>query len=157
MIEELRVPTVALTAEVLCSDGRSVLGRIFLPAASSSHEGPMRAEEWANDAVPFFPFLPDESETPVILNKDDVLVVSVASSADASPDAELVALPERRVVVECGGRSIEGTVRIGTPDGQGRVLDYMNHPEPFLTLHDSERDHLIRKRRITRVIEVPGD
>ena len=39
--------------------GRLARGRIFLPAAASHHNGPMRADEWMNEPTPFFPFLPD--------------------------------------------------------------------------------------------------
>jgi hypothetical protein len=155
-MSELRVPTVALAAEVLCADGRSVLGRIFLPAAASTHSGPMRAEEWANDPAAFFPFLPDGSDSPVLLNKGEVLVVSVPADAE-EPELEGASIAEQRALVECGGRTIEGSIYNDQREGQGRVLDYMNRPEPFLSLRDAKRRHLIQKRRISRVIEVDGD
>ena len=48
---ELRVPTVALNAEVLCADGQTFKGRVFLPAAASRHTGAMRPQEWMNDGI----------------------------------------------------------------------------------------------------------
>jgi hypothetical protein len=156
-MSELRVPTVALAAEVLCADGTSVLGRIFLPAAASTHPGPMRAEEWANDPAPFFPFLPDDSASPVLLNKREVLVVSVPADADEPSELESTSVVEQRAIVECGGRTIEGSIHNDLREGQGRVLDYMNRPEPFLSLRDGKRRHLIQKRRISRVVEVDAD
>ena len=74
---ELRVPTVALAAEVTCADGRTFTGRIFVPAAASHHSGPMRPEEWINEPLPYFPFLPDDAAVPVMLNKHTVLVVTL--------------------------------------------------------------------------------
>lgn len=158
-MSELRTPTVALAAEVLLSDGRTLLGRIFVPSAASRHSGPTRPGEWMNDGVLFFPFLPDSSEpggtgASVILNKQQVLVVSVPADADVTASSLVPGGHERRVLIECGGRRLEGTLLIDLPEEHCRVLDYLNYPEPFLTLRDSELHHLVRKERITRVIEV---
>src|SRR5262245_58820427 len=140
---ELRVPTVAFPAEAVCADGRTFLGRIFVPAAASRHAGAMRAEEWMNDSTRFFPFLPDDSRASVLLNKDDLLVLSVAAAADEGDVVEDVEAPVRRVAVECGGRRLEGTLVIEMPSTQCRVLDYLNREEAFLTLREGERHHLV--------------
>jgi hypothetical protein len=152
-LSELRVPTVALNAEVLCGDDRTFLGRIFVPAAASGHSGAMRPEEWMNEASDFFPFLPDDATEPVILNRREILIISVPAAADADQVLEEASNPRRRVTIECGGRRLEGHIVIDMPQNQLRVLDYLNRPGLFLTLRDGERHHLIRKRRITRVVE----
>jgi hypothetical protein len=152
-MSELRVPTVALNAEVLCGDGRTFLGRIFVPASASVHAGAMRPEEWMNEPSAFFPFLPDDASGPVILNRHEILIISVPASADADEVLEEAANPCRRVTVECGGRRLEGVIVIDMPQNQSRVLDYLNRAGGFLTLRDGERHHLIRKGRITRVLE----
>ena len=98
-MSELRVPTLALSAEVLCADGRSLRGRIFIPVTASRHTGPMRAEEWINEPASFFPFLADDSETPMVLNKQEILALSVPASADPTlPDDP--ESPARRLTVE---------------------------------------------------------
>jgi hypothetical protein len=151
-MNELRVPTVALDAEIVCADGTWFVGRIFLPAASSHHDGPMRPSEWMNDDAPFFPFLPANATDAVILNKAEVVVLSVVAEevdeALTAPD-----VPHRRVQVECRERIVAGMVVIDLPEGHHRVLDYLNRPDPFLIVHDGDRDHLVRKSRITRVVE----
>ncbi|HKQ70730.1 MAG TPA: hypothetical protein VJT73_15395 [Polyangiaceae bacterium] len=151
-MEELRVPTVALAAEILVDDGRKFAGRLFVPAASARHAGPARASEWLNEAVDFFPFLPDDARDSVILSKRQVVAVSVAADANADP-AALSLTTDTSVVVECGSRRLEGRLLIDMPQGQGRVLDYMNRAERFLTLVDGNRHHLIRKSAISRVVE----
>ena len=40
------------------------------------------------------------------------------------------------------------------PEANRRVLDYLNRPEAFLTLREGDRHHLVRKARITRVVEI---
>ena len=153
-MSELKVPTVALAAEVACADGRSFVGRIFVPAAASHHSGPTRPEEWLNEPVPFFPFLPDDSDTPVILNKSQVLVVSTVL-LDAEEDLDTAeGTPSRAVAVECEGRRVEGTLRIDMPTGHRRVLDYLNRHDVFLALRAPGRLHLVHKSRITRLIEL---
>jgi hypothetical protein len=149
---ELRVPTIALDAEIVCADGTWFVGRIFLPAASHTHSGPMRPHEWLNDShTTFFPFLPANASVPVILNKAEVVVLTVL--AETEPDEEGVENPERRVQIECRERAVKGTVVIDMPEGHQRVLDYLNRPDPFLIVRDGDRHHLVRKARITRVIE----
>jgi hypothetical protein len=154
-MSELRVPTLEFPAEAACADGRTFVGRIFVPATASHHSGAMRAEEWINEDGRFFPFLPDDASGSVLLNKQDVVVLSVAASADRDELAEDLGVPVRRVVVECGSRRLEGKLTIEMPLGQARVLDYLNRPEPFLILCDAERHHLVRKSSITRVVELP--
>jgi hypothetical protein len=150
-LSELRVPTIALDAEIVFGDGTWFVGRIFLPAASSHHTGPMRPDEWMNDKTPFFPFLPANASSPVILNKSEVVVLSVLS--EEPPVEEGVEVPRRRVQVECRERVVSGVVVIDMPEGHQRVLDYLNRPDPFLIVRDGDREHLVRKERITRVLE----
>jgi hypothetical protein len=149
--DTLRVPTVAVDAEIVCADGTWFVGRIFLPAASQHHDGPMRPDEWMNDASPFFPFLAANAAAPVILNKTEVVVLTVPE--ETHPPEEDVGNLVRRVQVECRERTLSGNVVIDMPEGHQRVLDYLNRPEAFLIVHDGDRTHLVRKARITRVLE----
>jgi hypothetical protein len=153
-MSELRLPTVALTAEILCADGRTYTGRIFIPAGAAGHGGPMRAEEWMNDSTPFFPLLEDQEDAPIFINKRAVIVASVQAGADAPASVEAEEQsPHRRVVVECQDRRLEGDLLIDMPSHRSRILDYLNRPEEFLTLRQGDRHHLVQKARITRVVE----
>jgi len=151
---DLKVPTVALPAEVACADGRRFPGRIFLPATASAHTGVMRAEEWMNEPSLFFPFLPDGGTSPVILNKREVLIVTVPASADHDTVLDEAPVLERRVAVECGGLRLEGAIAIDMPEAQSRVLDYFNRPGSFVNLRQGDLHHLVCKARITRVVEI---
>jgi hypothetical protein len=151
-MSELRVPTVALAAQVVCADGRELGGRLFVPADASRHSGPMRAQEWLNEPPPFFPFDSEEGP-PLLLNKHEVVAVTLDAEADAGDIVEGVEVPMRHVVVECGERRFEGRIAIDMPPNQCRVVDYLNRSELFLTLRDANKHHLIQKQRITRVIE----
>jgi hypothetical protein len=151
-----QVPRLLRAAEVLCADGRVMRGRVFLPATAASHAGAMRAEEWMNDPQPFFPFLPDGEGSPVILNKAQLVVLTVAASTDHDETLDEVGVPVRRVSVECGALRLAGDVLVDMPANHSRVLDLLNRPGAFLNVHDGERHHLVAKARITRVSESPA-
>ncbi len=157
MHDEFRVPTVPLVCEVTLADGRRWKGRVFLPAAALSHDGPTRAEEWMNDTRAFFPFVADGEAKPFFVNKRDIVVVSVEAAADAGDILEGAESHVCRIVVEALGERLEGTVVIEMPEEHARLLDHVNRPEPFLTLRDDLRHHLVQKKRITRIIEIQED
>ena len=152
---DLRVPTTAIEAEVLCADGREFRGQVFIPQVASTHRGPMRPAEWMNDSSLFFPFLPAGESAAFLLGRTQVMVFTVASAsvADSDEEGEDSGAQHRRVVVECGNRRFEGQVVMDMPSHQMRVLDYLNRADPFLIVRDGDRNHLIRKERITRVME----
>ena len=152
-MSELRVPTVAMMTEILCADGRAFQGRVFVPALASHHTGPMRLEEWLNEPAQFFPFLPNEADGPVLMNKREVLVMTFPAPPQDEDNPE-PDVPRRRVAVECEARRLEGVLVIDMPSHLSRVLDCLNRRQMFLTLHDDDRHHLIQKERITRVLEI---
>ncbi len=136
-MDELRIPTVTLPADVTFTDGRQFPGRLFVPAAAPRHAGPPRASEWLNEPTEFFAFLPDDSG-------------DEANGGGFGDDADI---PRPSVEVECAGRRFEGHLSVDMPPGQMRVLDYLNRSERFLTLQDGLRHYLLRKSGITRVFD----
>jgi hypothetical protein len=148
-----RIPRLLRAADVLFADGRRYRGRVFLPAAAESHVGAMRVEEWLEEAGGFFPFLPDGEGRPVILNKDQIVVLMVPV---ADPyDTPQVEVPCRHVLVECGTLQIAGEVSLDLPTDRQRVLDLLNRAGLFVEVREGGRRHFIRKSRITRVGERP--
>lgn len=154
MNELFRLPTVAFKAEVVCADGRRWEGQVFLPAAAPTHEGPARAEEWMNDTAPFFPFLAAGETRSFLLNKREIVVLTVEAAADAEDAVEGAGPVTRGVVVEAEDQRLRGLIQIEMPKEHTRALDYLNRPEPFLTLREGGRHHLIQKKRITRIVEI---
>ncbi len=75
-------------------------------------------------------------------------------AVDAAAPYEESGAEERKVVVECGSRVIEGSFLIQLPENHRRVLDYVNQFELFLTLRDGDQHHFVQKHHVTRVIEV---
>jgi hypothetical protein len=154
-MNELRIPTVTLDAELVFADGRQFAGRLYVPASAPRHGGPARASEWLNEPTEFFAFLPDDSRDPIMVNKSEVLFVSVPAEANDSATDD-VGLPLYAVEVECAGKTLEGHFAVDMPAGQTRVLDYLNHSGRFLTLRNGRRHYLLRKGGITRVFDRSG-
>jgi hypothetical protein len=148
--EGFHVPRLLRAAEVLLADGQRWRGRLFLPATAAGHPGAMRVDEWLEEPSAFYPFLCDGEGRPVILGKDQLVVLTVPAAVEPPDDSEA---PLRRVRVECGALHLEGDVLIDMPAGHLRVLDLLNRPGAFLSLREGERRHLVRKSRITRVSE----
>jgi hypothetical protein len=152
---ELRVPTVSLPADVVDASGRRSAGRVFLPAQASAHSGATRPVEWINGPGDFFPFLPTGAAAAVILNKSQIILLSVAAPVDAEEAQEEAGLPRRRVRIECGSHSFDGMLLLDMPENQRRLQDYLNRPERFVELRDRAQHLLIRKDAITRLHEDP--
>ena len=146
----LRVPTVALTVEVVCADGHAYRGRVFLPAMSAHHSGPPSVEEWLNDTPTFFPFMPSDAHGCVILNKDDVAVVSVELASDVARERHG---PSRTVSVACRGKTVVGTVVVDTCAEASRMLDFLNLAGAFVVIDEGRTRHVVRKAGIMRVVE----
>jgi hypothetical protein len=153
-MSDLRVPTTVLPVDILCSDGTTVLGDIYLPAQSSRQPGPMRPEEWADTVHAFFPVRSRAARTLTILNRDAVVAVTVPAAANAGDDETLVDLPVLHVAVDAIGMRFEGDVVVDMPPGHQRVADWLNAPGAFLTVRAGIAHHLIQKRHVLRVLEL---
>ena len=145
----------ALDAEILCADGRTFQGRVFVPALASHHTRPHAARGVDERPVAVLPVPARRRRAPVLMNKREVLVLSVVrrrrrATRALSRRARIAAWPWS-ARPGAWKASWSSTCRAHLR----RVLDCLNRPQPFLTVHDGDRQHLIRKERITRVLEIP--
>jgi hypothetical protein len=124
-----------------------------MAALSAIHAGPMTPQEWINSPPAFFPFR-QENETTILVNKHQVLAMSVAAPPAADQQTWETAGLVRRAVVEAGGKRFEGDVLIDMPENQRRLVDYLNRGESFLCLVDGESYVLVRKELVARAFEV---
>lgn len=129
-------------------------GRIFLPETAERHEGRMGVDEWMNRPGHFFPFAVDGEETPRILNKHHVMVMTVQAEAEIEKETMGV---QRAVVVQCGALRLDGTVSVELPEEHSRTLDWANAPEPFLVLRNAEGLHIVQKDCISSIADRPEE
>src|SRR5574340_325496 len=133
----LHVPRLLRQAEVVCVDGRVMRGRVFLPAGVPPSRGAVPVSAWIEEAPVFFPFLPDGEGRPVLVNKEQLLMLTV-STADAGQLPE-PPVPRRRVRVDSGALEVEGEIAIQMPPTHSRVLDVLNGPGSFLLVVSGPR------------------
>jgi hypothetical protein len=81
------------------------------------------------------------------------VILVTLQGAEGTEDEVGIGL-ERRVVIECGERRIEGLLHIDMPQNLQRLQDYLNRDELFVKLTDGPRHHLVQKHHITRAIEI---
>ena len=63
---------------------------------------------------------------------------------------------EHRKVVRLtltGGVSLEGEVLYSAPDGEARLVDYLNRPERFLRIWNGEQVYIVRKETVVLAVE----
>ncbi len=141
-----RLPTVSVIVRIVDVDGHSRSGRIFVPTASRFRSGPPSIEEWLEEDAAFFAFQRVSEEKPVLLNKDDIAVLSVDTEEDPLPGGHAL-------TIECGTATVRGYARVHTPSGDTRVIDELNSPARFLVVSEGRTRHAVRKRAIRCVRE----
>jgi hypothetical protein len=151
---DLKVPTVQVPTELHCADGVVLRGIVYMPALSAVQAGPMLPHEWINSPPPFFPFRPAGEDGTLLVNKEQLLAISVAVPVPSDDPAWEAPSLVRPVVVEAGGKRFEGSIVIDMPENRRRVVDCLNRDETFLCLVADEQQVLVRKALISRVIEV---
>ena len=158
-MSDLRVPTIRQPVKITCIDGRAFDGYIFMPSQSARHDGPMRADEWSDSVQTFFPFRARDAVSSMIFNLHAVVAFTMpvdgADAATAHDDGEVLDAPVAWVSVDAGGTTFEGRVTIDTPPDRRRVADWFNAPGAFVLVRARDLHHLVHKRHITRVIEMP--
>ena len=152
MKEDLRIPTVAIAAEVLLESGEKLAGQVFLPLLASRHSGRPRPDEWINQPTGFFPFLPEGRPHAVVLNKDTVQFISMPLTPEVSLEEASTGFTSF-VELRLGEIVLQGTLLIDMPAERTRVLDYLNGEELFIPVWGTDTYHLVRKRCITMVTE----
>lgn len=150
--------------EIVCADATRQRGQLFLAPSAAHHAGAERPEERLNDDCDFFPFLPDKHERSVIVNKHQVIVLSLDLTQseqlrrwwgiDADDDELLIPHMKQRILVECDGVELEGVLVMDAPQHQRRTLDLLNRAERFICLRDHDQLHLINRKRIVRASEL---
>jgi TrmH family RNA methyltransferase len=149
--DELRVPTVVVAVEITWADGRRARGDVFLPLAGLHPDEGLAPSKWLNSPPLFFPFRPAEAPGSILVNKRQVAALSLAVTLER-PEEEVEA-PVCWVRVETAGATFAGALRLERPAPEQRVLDVLNGSGEFMALRDGEREHLVSRAHVARVIE----
>ena len=154
-MEELKVPTRAVTAEIYTSDGAVLHGCMF--HAETRYETGT-AEDLAcelNDQRSFLPLRSDDPEAGgMLLNKQHILRIHIPGlTADMLLHDET---DETRRSVPCSvwlddGSHLEGRPIVVTPDSRSRLVDKFNSAPEFLIFISDAGVDFIHSSHVLRV------
>lgn len=154
-MNEFSVPTTPLRVSLRLTDGRTIEGDVFLPAKSPRRDGPMLAGEWVNLAPAFIPVRPAVGDEVTLVNRQQVVAMSLPPGVAADDPIELLDTPAHRVVLSAsGGWRLEGSLAVAMPRHQRRVVDWLNGPDTHVTLEAGGRAHLVLKAHILSIVEL---
>ena len=154
MSREYSVPKRLVHARVVLSGHPATEMQFFLGERAETHGGPETLTDLLNGPQVFVPSV-DDTDQVVLLNPENVLVVSVLVEGNDMAGSSLVPHGEiqatAHVVLE-GGMAVRGIIRYSMPAFRRRLQDFLNMSERFLALTDGGVVHLVNKRRITKVL-----
>lgn len=147
-MHELRIPKRREPAQVLVTGGGIRKVDLFLSQSSPHHAGPENPSDVLNGQEDFVPVFDHTEGAVAFLHRSALQVVRVARR-EATQE---VTLPtEHEVVVHLSdGAALTGLVSYVRPPGF-RLVDFLNEPEPFLRLLETDALALVNKRHIARV------
>lgn len=152
-MDSLRIPVVEREVVVFFSDGSRIAGKAFISASAPDHSGTMRIGEWLNSAEDYFPFLPHNENSPMLINKQKVLIVTAEREAEENFD-EVDISPKRQIRIEMDVMCIEGILIMEMPEGRLRVLDVLNSDQRFLFMIKNGQEVHVNKSSVIRVTEI---
>ncbi|MCL2219495.1 MAG: hypothetical protein FWC23_05780 [Chitinispirillia bacterium] len=153
-MDDLRIPVMCKEVVIQLPGGAQSAGMVYLPTAAPDHTGPMRLVEWLNSPEIFFPFRDRSGTDPVLINKDNVIILTAYHDRDTGEYDETDDTYKRGVRIEIHpGEVIEGRMVIDMPYNRNRALDVLNDPRQFIYLIDSGKEVHINKRFIVKAVE----
>jgi hypothetical protein len=149
---QYRVPKVPVSVALVLDGGEQLAGDLHVLPEAGRHQGRERVVDLLHVAEPFLPLT--TSEGTVLLAKQRIVVLRTGDPLDAGWDlSELQGAPEVEAEVRLAGQPagndrLIGTLRLAMPEGQRRLLDYLNVPDPYLPVMLDDGPALVARRYI---------
>ena len=156
VMSDLRISKERRAATLTLSDGRQIAGSFFVAGSSVSHAGPERVKDILNSPNAFFPFEISDGvgQHTGIFNREQVIVVELATDEANSEAAYDVATRRSVEMLLSNGRRLKGQVRVYCPRGSDRLSDYTRAEEMFRYLETPDALLAINFRHVLELSEV---
>lgn len=150
-VDDLRIPKRAVPVEVVVPGGGVRRVSVFLAEGAASHPGPERVSDLLNGSEPFIPAREEPGGAMTFLHRASIAVARVA--ADEEPaDASYTIPTEHEVQIALAdGTLLAGLVSYVAPENHGRLVDFLNRPEPFIRLLTPDGVALVGRAHVARV------
>jgi hypothetical protein len=155
-MEELRIPTRRVTAEIFLRDGSVSLGCLFHAESLYEHGTAEDIAAELNDERDFVPFQEQVNGARLqLLNKQHMLRVRVPELHEA--DLTLDLTDEIEDVDSCtlwlaDGSQVSCRPVVETPVASSRLIDKLNHTPLFMTVITDDGVEFVRAAHIVRII-----
>ena len=156
VMSELRISKERRAATLTLSDGRQIAGSFFVAGSSDSHAGPERVKDILNSPNAFFPFEISDGvgAHTGIFNREQVIVVSLATDEANGEAAYDVATRRSVEMLLSNGARLKGLVRVYCPRGSDRLSDYTRAEEMFRYLETPDALLAVNFRHVLELSEV---
>lgn len=152
-MSEYQVEKQKAEVTIYLADGQEREGVLFLSPFSSRHSGPQSLVEFLHEEEQFVPFLHSDGAF-LLLNKKQISHVRYQPTEDDQPKiGDTVAV----CITFINGKQLSGTTTLETPEGKGRMQDYLNGEPGYFSLDCGEGEHyLVNPRVIVEVADQKG-
>jgi hypothetical protein len=144
-------------ATITLTSGEAVAGCFFVSHSSAHLPGPERIGELLNGADGLFPFEVHGGGAPrtVLLNRAQILTVSLADNEAREAPGYDVATPYLVTVGLVRGPQLMGTIRVYGPDGHNRLSDWARDSARFRYVEGDRGTLLVNMNHVIDVSEAP--
>lgn len=146
-MSEYQVEKQKVAVTVALVDGQVREGIMFLSPFSSFHSGPQTLIDLMSEEEPFAPFAGSDGSF-LLINKAQISHIRYEKVAD---DAPVLGTPQEVTVTFTNSRQLSGTVVLETPEGKGRLIDFMNSNSAFFGLTCDDGDYIINPSIIIEI------
>ena len=147
-MSEYQVEKIRAEVTIHLVDGQERSGVLFLSPFSSTRSGPQTLVELLHEPEPFVPFLRSDKAFK-LLNKKQISHVKYTPDDEADlPIGEAIDVD----ITFINGKTLSGRTVLQTPEGKGRLLDYMNSKPGYFSLDCDEGGHYLVNPRV--IVEI---
>ncbi len=147
-MSEFQVEKQKAEVTIFLVDGQEREGVLFLSTFSSVRSGPQTLSEFLQEPETFVPFLRSDKAF-MLLNKKQISHVRYQPGED---DPESIGEPVEVDVTFINGKALSGTTVLETPEGKGRLVDFMNSSPGYFSIDCGEGGHYLVNPRV--IVEI---
>lgn len=158
MSQRFAIPKTVIQAGVTMPGRKRRQVEIFLGDCAASHAGGERVIDLLASEVRFIPVRDAESGQVIFLQRSSIMVLTVPLEHELRADLEDGGLLETEIaerfhieVVLSDGSIVKGELTYVMPEGMRRLQDFLNLPEPYLSIRDGEAAHIVSKSHVSEV------
>ncbi len=147
-MSEYQVEKKKAEVTIYLVDGQVRQGVLFLSPFSSTRSGAQTLTELLHEPEPFVPFLREDNAF-MLLNKKQISHVRHQPGEDEQPGfGEAIDVS----ITFVNGKVLDGRTVLETPEGKGRLLDFMNSHPGYFPLDCGAGEHYLVNPRV--IVEI---